>query len=445
MATLTVNANQTGYAGDFGVCRSGRATLAVCCIALVIGSAGCQTVSGVPVSSLPRLLFDGQLKDDFIDINLLRLRQDPPSFYALAPGDVLGLHMPDVFSVDGNAAILPPVHFQEDGSQPPAVGSPTVVREDGTVSLPYIDPVYVEGMSLIEATDAVQRAYTQTEDQIARPDARVDLTMIRRRNVRVLVIREEGGGLEGVTKRGTGRVVDLPAYENDVLHALSETGGMPGLDAENQVQIYRGMMRDGTDYDMSLDNLCFDNYGDPCFCNDAPVPDPPYVTRIPLRYHPTEPPTFTEDDILLGNGDILIIRSRDRETFYTAGLLGGGEYPLPRDRDLDVLGAIAIAGGQIGHIGTGIGGLGANRNGGAGNASTYCRASEVIIIRELPCKNQIAIKIDMNRAIADHSERILIKPGDVILLRYTFSEELGNFFLNVFQVNYWLGRGIGRF
>ena len=64
-------------------------------------------------------------------------------------------------------------------------------------------------------------------------------------------------------------------------------------------------------------------------------------------------------------------------------------------------------------------------------------------MRELPCKNQIAIKVDLNRALVDRSERILIKPGDVILLRYTLCEELGNLFLSVFQVQYLLGSGGG--
>lgn len=415
-------------------------------IALMVSNTGCQMIKGIPASQLPRELLDGQLKDDFIDINMLRLRQDKPEFYALGPGDVLGLHIPDVFTIDGQEAVLPPVHYPEDSNLPPAVGSPVVVREDGTVTLPYIDPVNVEGMSLVEATEAVQKMYTRSDNQIARADAQVNLTMIRRRTVRVLVIREESGGVEGVTKRGTGHVVDLPAYENDVLHALSETGGMPGLDAENQVYIYRGMMQDGMNYDMMLSNLCMDQCQDPCFCDEGPVPDPPNVTRIPLRYHPSQPPTFTDEDVLLGDGDILIIRSRDRETFFSAGLLGGGEHALPRDKDLDVVGAIAIAGGPLGSIGTGIGGLGGNQGGGGGRGGTgYCQPSEVIIVRELPCGDQISIKVNLNSAIADQSERVLIKPGDVVMLRYTILEEMGNLVLNLFQVNYLLGSGRNGF
>jgi len=409
------------------------------CLASIVAVSGCQSISAIPVSQLPRPMLDGDRKDDFIDINMLRLRQDPPDFYALAPGDVLGLHVPNVLNAGVDESVLPQVHFPEDGNLPPAVGTPIVIREDGTVALPFIDPVNIDGMSLVEATDAVRTAYTKSENPIARDDAQVILTMIRRRTTRVLVIREEEGGRDGVTKRGTGHIVDLPAYENDVLHALSETGGMPGTDAENQVYIYRGMMQDGMNYDHLLSNLCVENCQDPCFCNEAPVPDPPNVTKIPLRYHPSRPPTFTDEDILLTEGDIVIIRSRDRETFYSAGLLGGGEHLLPRDKDLDVIGAIAIAGGPIGSIGSGIGGVGSGQNGNGGGRNGYCQPSEVIVMRELPCDNQIAIKIDLNKAIADKSERILIKPGDVVLLRYTVHEELGNLVLNLLQFNFLFG------
>ncbi|MEQ9410060.1 MAG: polysaccharide biosynthesis/export family protein [Fuerstiella sp.] len=410
----------------------------VAVFSLTVFGIGCSTITGVPVNRIPRELLYAEQKDDFKDISMLRLRQDPPEFYALAPGDVLGVYIKGVL---GDEEMLPPVHYHEDSSLPPAVGYPTPVREDGTLSLPIIKPVSVEGLSLVEATEKVRQAYIGGPAPILPPDSQVSLTMIRRRTVRVLVIREESGGLADVTKRGTGHVVDLPAYENDVLHALSETGGMPGLDAENQVLIYRGMYADGVQFDQILDNVSRQNClecQDNCFCNESPLPDPPNVTRIPLRYHPGRPPNFGQGDILLGDGDIVIIRSRDKETFYTAGLLGGGEHLLPRDKDLDVIGAIAVAGGPIGSIGTGVGGIGnqggGNRGGGRGGG--YCQPSEVILIRELPCGDQITMKIDLNRALQNPSERVLIKPNDVVMLRYSLTEEVGNVLLSLVQFNF---------
>ena len=428
---------------------SGTVGVAIPFVALAMVSSfltGCNTISSIPVSRVPREILAAERKDDFIDISLLRLRQDPPEVYLLGPGDVLGVYVKGVL---GNEEELPPVHFPEDSNRAPAIGYPVPVREDGTLALPIVDPIKVEGMSLVEATTAVRNAYTYPRTIIKEGEEQIIVTLIQQRKIRVQVIREEGGGSNGVTKRGTGHVVDLPAYENDLLHALSETGGMPGTDAKNEVMIYRGMYDEGMSADVILDDLCHsqcqDQCVDPCFCDERPVPDPPYVTRIPLRYNPANPPTFTKDDIILHEGDIVIIRSRDTETFITAGLLGGGEHPLPRDKDLDVIGAIALAHGQLGSTGTGINaiGNGGGGGGGGGGRQQACPASDVIIVRELPCGNSIAMRVDLNKALQDPSQRILIKPNDVVILQYKVSEEIGNVLINMFQINYLLGSGLG--
>jgi uncharacterized membrane protein YgcG len=415
-------------------------------IVLTTAGSGCNSflgghnLSAIPVSRVPREILSGQLKDDFEDISLLRLRQDTPDTYLLGPGDVLGIYIERVIGVEDE---LPPVNYPEDSNLPPAVGLPVPVREDGTVALPIVEAVQVGGMSIIDATEAIRKVYTVDND-ILKGDEQFIVTLIKRRTVRVLVIREESGGVADVSKRGTGHVVDLPAYENDVLHALSETGGMPGTDAKNEIMIYRGQFEDGVNYDSVLNGICLDNCQDPCFCNEGPLPDPPNVTRIPLRYHPSRPPMFAQQDVILDDGDIIIIRSRDNETFFTAGLLGGGEYPLPRDKDLDIIGAIATAGGPLGNFGSGIGGIGGAGGGGGGGfgrggggrGGGYCQPSEAIVIRELPCGDQITIKVDLNKALANPNERILIKPNDVVMLRYTIAEEVGNVVLNLIQFNF---------
>ena len=440
-----------------GTPSSGRR--AICCLAvlMITGAAtGCSSflgsygITGVPVSRVPRDLLYAEKKDDFEDISLLRLRQDQPEFYALGPGDVLGVYIKGVLGDDEK---LPPVHYRENSSLPPAVGYPVPIREDGTLALPIVEPVNVEGMSLVEASKAVREAYVGGADPIL-PDEDgniVSLTMIHRRTVRVLVMREESGGVADVTKRGTGQILDLPAYENDVLRALNQTGGLPGLDAKNEILIYRGLFQDGVNYDQILATACAQSCNDcedPCFCNESPKPDPPNVTRIPLRYHPTRPPAFSQRDIILEDGDIVIIRSRDKETFYTAGQLGGGEHLLPRDKDLDVIGAIALAGGPLGNAGTGISALsGAGRGGigggGGGGQAGFCQPSQVLITRELPCGNTITIKVDLNKALQNRSERILIQPGDIVMLRYTITEEVGNLFLGLLPF-YLIGNGLNR-
>jgi hypothetical protein len=130
-------------------------------------------------------------------------------------------------------------------------------------------------------------------------------------------------------------------------------------------------------------------------------------------------------------------------------VLGGGQFPLPRDKDLDILGAIALANGPLGSAGSGLGGLGNGNGGGGGGGgrrgggggNQFCQPSEAVVVRELACGNSISIKVDLNRAIENPQERILIQPNDVVLVRYTLCEEVGNVLLNAFQINYLLGAG----
>ena len=442
-----ITAQQGKYGKGDG--RSGLLGLIALACLMQTGCLMDREIDAIPVARVPREILTVDRKDNYKDISLLRLRQDPPESYLLGPGDVLGVYIKGVL---GSEEELPPIHFPEDGNRPPAVGLPVPVREDGTLSLPIIEPINVKGMSLVEASNAIKMAYIYPEPIIREGEESIIVTLIQQRKVRVMVIREEAGGQQGVTKRGTGQVVDLPAYENDVLHALGATGGMPGTDAKNEIMIYRGMYQAGVDADSVLNQICQDNCQDNCFCSEAPLPDPPSVTRVPLRYDPSNPPKFTQEDVILTEGDIVIIRSRDEETFYTAGVLGGGEYPLPRDKDLDILGAVSLARGPLGASGTGVmaigggggGGMGGGMGGGGmngGRGSAYCQPSQAIIIRELPCGSQIAIRVNLNRALTNPGERILIQPKDVVLLKYTLGEEVGNVFLSLIQFNFLWGLG----
>ncbi len=166
-------------------------------LGITVFATGCSTLSGIPVSRVPRELLYAEQKDDYRDISMLRLRQDQPEFYALGPGDVLGLNIKKPNADEESAP--PMVHYSEDGSLPPAVGTPTPVREDGTISVPLIPSVSVEGLSLAEAEQKLQQAYLGGAAPKLLEGTQIGLTMIRKRMVRVLVIREEGGGVADVT------------------------------------------------------------------------------------------------------------------------------------------------------------------------------------------------------------------------------------------------------
>ena len=157
-----------------------------------------------------------------------------------------------------------------------------------------------------------------------------------------------------------------------------------------------------------------------------PTIDNPNVTKIPIRLAKGERPMFTERDIILQDGDIVFIESRETEVFYTGGLLGGGQYTLPRDYDLSVLEAISVAQSPLtlqNQTTRNIGGTSAL------NMDVTFSASHVVILRKLANGTRMPIKVDLYKALR-HPERenILIQPGDMVILQYTKLETIGAFF-----------------
>jgi protein involved in polysaccharide export with SLBB domain len=517
--------------------------------ALLAGCAAFHPIDGLPARYLPNE-FHAESRAGRRTIDLSLLRQTPSPQYCLDTGDVLGVYIEGVL---GRREETPPVHFPQDNAVPPAFGFPMPIRDDGTVSLPLIEPIYVRGMTLRQLEDTIREAYL-AKKKILQPDShRIVVSLLKPRCYRVLVIRQEGsdvgtfsGGGQGqfnlgVAKRGTGCVVDLPAYKNDVLNALALTGGLPGLDAENVIYIIRNRNRGicplppptvapmpealpspdaegavpmshyaarggimlasaeepaGTEWGHSVDpepiaagaaggawghsdsNVNFAAGTTPqgtampmvgtmaatpipqvaaAPAADAgtnyrsatmePLPAAPHaamaphqvpavldeswlasmgydatiasdrVVKIPVRLCEGQVPQFCEQDIVLQDGDVVFIESRETEIFYTGGLLGGGQYTLPRDYDLDVLGAVSIAESQNNqNTGRSLGGVSAL------NQDVTVSASNVIILRALPNGTQVPIKVDLYEAVRNPAERILIQPGDYVILQYTCCE-----------------------
>ena len=418
-------------------CSSHPASVALLGLVLSTLGVGCAQIRAVPVNHLPPAAL-ARSKDTLIDLSLSRLAQQEPEFYALDSGDTLGIYIETILGAEDEA---PPVHFPEDASQQPALGFPVPVDEDGYIALPLIERIYVRGASLQQARELIKKAHVE-EELVPEGKERVLVTLMKKRAIKVLVVREEGDTAsnrdddEG-SGAGEGFTIELPAYENDLMHALAATGGLPGNDAQNEILIYRGGAIGSAERDALIASL--NNGISPDGCR-IPLPEDPAVTKIPIRFYPEQLPRFTEQDIILNEGDIVHVQARDREKFYTAGLLGGGEFLLPKNYDLDVMQAIAIAGGSIGgssgisSIG-GRGGAGFGNGGGAGGLPP----SRAIVLRKLPeCGTEVPIEVNLKHALTDPSQRLIIQPDDTIIIRYTFCEEVGNIALNLFQFNYFV-------
>jgi protein involved in polysaccharide export with SLBB domain len=421
------------------ICALARRAIVMLACAQGVGCAALTNpvADGIPVHLLPPEVL-GPSRSEEVPIPLNYLRQPPPDVYRLDSGDILGVYIDTVL---GERNLPPPVRFAEQGNVSPAMGYPIPVQEDGTVLLPYIKPVKVKGMSVKEARDAIGNAYISPEEILKPGKERISVTLMEPRRYHVLVVRQDAAGArqEGqaqayagsfvfgtpeqlnTSKRGQGSALELPAYQNDVLTALTRTGGLPGTDAKNEILIMRPIKRVGT------------NANNPV-AGREPYPGQPAqeTTYIPLRMRPGENMPFRPSDVILGDGDIVYLAAREAEVFYTGGLLLSGQYSLPRDFDLDVVQAIAYVRGPI------INGA-FSQNNLSGQIQPvgigFPNPSLVTVLRRIPGKGQIKIRVDFNRALEDPNERIIIRPMDVVILQSTPAEALTQYFNSVFQYN----------
>jgi hypothetical protein len=412
-------------------------------------AAGCAALSnpvanGVPVRRLsPELLGESRASLELIPLTSLRQRQ--PDAYRLGPDDVLGIWIADVL---GDKGTPPPITYNP-GSTAPSLGFPVPVRGDGTLSLPLVPPIQVKGLTLEETEQAIRKAYTVDKQILPKGQERIIVTLQRPRQYQVLVIRQDagdannqGGTTQQATSRGVGFVVgfggnaprgarkglgfslQLPAYENDVLNAMARTGGFPGTEAVNEIIIERGTFSSDLEREQVVKNL----QGGGAVLGGSGR----QLIRIPLRVRPGETPTIRPEDIILENGDIVYIEARDQDVFFTGGLLPSGQFLLPRDSDLDVLEAITLVGGALNSGTTNA----ANVNGsfvttGIGSPSP----SLLTVIRRTPNGGQVAIRVNLNTAMTDPRERILVQPRDILLLQETPQEAIARYFSTAFHYN----------
>lgn len=394
--------------------------LLACWTALVLSGCAALTnpvADGIPVRYLPPEVL-GESKNACCPIPLPLLEQKREAVYRLDEGDVLGIWIEGVL---GERTVPPPVHtspplvLRDQRRLAPSMGYPVPVREDGTIVLPMVPPFQVRGRSLIEVEEMIRQVLIKDKQILQAGNEHISLTLLQKRSVHVVVLRQEANsftpaaqGVVVTAKRGTGFSIDLPAGENDVLHALSVTGGLPGLDAYDEVLVQRNCFEDkdgGEAIRRQLEGQA-----------DAVVP--PLASRpcirIPLRWKIGAKLPFGPDDVILHNGDVVVLHPREEEVFFTGGLIPSGEHILPRDRDLDVVEAVTSVRGPL------INGAFVNNNL-AGNLINpgigFDSPSLLVVVRKLPSGGQLPIRVDLNRALRDPRERILVRPGDLLILQ----------------------------
>ena len=196
------------------------------------------------------------------------LSQNPPRSYIIGPGDILSVYIEgflppnidDVTPILQNNVALQNEYYPPTGVViGPTAGVPWKSADDGTIPIPVIGSVKVEGLTIQQAADKLIKDVV--DKKIVLKDREyLYINLVRPRVHRVMIVREEIKSdaptimprqASIAAKRGSAKIVDLPAFENDILHALTASGGMPGTDAINEVWI----LRRGQRGDMATDEV----------------------------------------------------------------------------------------------------------------------------------------------------------------------------------------------
>jgi protein involved in polysaccharide export with SLBB domain len=395
------------------------------------GAVGCASFSNptmhssIPVHRLPPEVF-GRPREAEKPIPLTLLRQEQPKEYKLGPGDLLAIYAEGLI---GDRTIVPPIIQvpPAPGARviPPTIGYPIPIQENGLLFVPLIDPIDVReelGRTLGDIQEEISKKYIERRLVPEGQRPRVFVGLVKPRTYHVNVIREDGGGVlvSGGgqltnSRRGTGIALDLEAYDNDVLSALTRSGGLPGLDAANAVIIQRGAppnVKPGETV--------------------AAIAGTQQQIRIPLRMRPDDQLPFDPKDVVLKTGDIIFIESRESQVYYTGGLMPVAEIALPRDYDLDVLEAVTQTHGPLFNGAFNFNNLGGQiLPSGLGTPSP----SLLTVIRKTPNCGQITIRVDLNRAAVDPRERILVQPGDFLILQETMGESFTRYVTQSLRFN----------
>jgi protein involved in polysaccharide export with SLBB domain len=359
----------------------------------------------VPASTLPDT-FRIPFRTGGQPLNLSTLTLTPPRDYLLGPEDVLEVRVPGLYA----QAEIQPLRV--------------LVMSDGTVHLPLIGSVPVQGANLVEAQRAISEAYAQ--GFIVEP--RVSVVLAQKSTSSVLVLGQ-------VKQPGT---YPLPKYENDVGHAIGAAFGLTEeagdyIEVHRQLryrqpvsppaqQPYNGRLQPLATAGPPFDRLPRADGWPAQFASQGvtlgePLPAPgvqvlessaPQILRIPLRG--MNHATLNPQDIILGPGDVVVVPDRRHEVFFVVGALSttntvrftvgnrerelGVGFVLPRDREIDVVTAVAMA----------------------GYIDPISSPTTVTVHRIGPDGHPVLILVDLIKARYDRRETILVQPGDIIYL-----------------------------
>ena len=135
----------------------------------------------------PNLDVIGYLEVECTFGNPSRVGQARPAGYVLDNGDILGIYIEGLLptiSISQPPEPPPIANYPDAGSGKldPALGLPFVVQENGTITLPAIEPIKVAGATVEQATELIKKAYLDAKIFTNRDRLRPIVAILKRRS-----------------------------------------------------------------------------------------------------------------------------------------------------------------------------------------------------------------------------------------------------------------------
>ncbi|EMI16409.1 polysaccharide export protein [Rhodopirellula maiorica SM1] len=348
-------------------------------------------------------------------LNFASLTIEPPKDYILGPNDQLDVTVGGLMK----DAVAVPMRVQ--------------VMANGMIQLPLVGPVKIGDTNLIEAQRRISDAYSN--GYLENPQ--VNLALAEKGSTSVIVLGEVN--LPGAHL--------LPKYQNDVGHALAAAGGL-SEDAADEIEIHRHSngMKQLSCHRLPNVSGVLDVPSEPVGMSphghdsQSSLVDPSQILRIPLRVQGQF--QLSKNDITLSDGDVIVVPSRKHEVFFVVGKLSttntvrftigdrerelGVGFVLPRDREIDVVTAVVMA-GYIDPIDS---------------------PTTATLHRIKPDGTPMLILVDLIEARCNPRATVLVEPGDIIYLnpdapwymRRTIDRIFPEILLSPY--NFWIRRSI---
>ena len=327
-------------------------------VAILTAGSGCLAPRSYTPASLPTEYVAMPMHSAH-SLDLTRLAGPPSGSERIHPGDVLDI------SIAGGLGSDAVTEF------------PLRVGLDGSLPLPEIGNVHVAGLELSGAEQAIASA-SVTRQQYVHPA--VNVSMNHQASNRVTVV----GAVE---KQG---VKELPRASSSLLDAIVAAGGL-AKDAGTIVEIRQPV---------TIRNPIHDR---------PPLPGQPPVQRASatmettntvrsIRVDLVEAVTQVENGLRLEDGSVVMVEKRELLPIEVIGLVReAGQHEFPVNRELSLLGAVALAGGLSNPL-----------------------ADKVLVRRFRPgMDSPVVVTVSIDKAKFRAADNLRLEPGDIVSVEKT--------------------------